>query len=217
MAIGTLGAIASGFHWPALTILFGEIVDVFVEYEKGLNAAKDEMKTMFANSSVTSNATYMTNDEFMSSIYILSGALIASWILLTIANSTLMTFFSLSALNQIHTIKIKYFKSVLRQEIAWFDSKSSGDFASRVAAYDSNYLMIPFLMSVFRDLKRVEDGLNEKLGLAMYSVMAVIVNLVISFVYGWRLTLVVLAITPFTALATAIMNKVRLEIISLDL
>ncbi len=64
------------------------------------------------------------------------------------------------------------------------------------------------MIFIFRDLKRVEDGLNEKLGLAIYAVSAVIINLGFAFYYGWRLTLVVLSITPFTAFATAIMNKV---------
>ena len=50
--------------------------------------------------------------------------------------------------------------------------------------------------------------MNEKLGLAIQSIGAVLVNLGISFYYGWKLTLVVLAIQPFTAIATAIMNKV---------
>lgn len=139
MIIGTFAALISGFHWPVLTILFGEVVDVFVDYEKGLNAAKINnwvtLTNSTSNSSLSTNATYITTDEFMTSIYIFSGSLLGSWVLLTLANFFVMTFFPLSALNQIHTIKVKYFASVLRQEIAWFDSKSSGDFASRVAAY----------------------------------------------------------------------------------
>ncbi|CAG2171456.1 unnamed protein product, partial [Oppiella nova] len=179
MGIGFIGALVASMSWPSLNILFGSIVDVFVNYESG----KRE----------TNNTNAMTASEFMNEIYTLSTIQFGAWILITLANFIVMTLFPLAALNQIHTIKIKYFQSVLKQEISWFDSKSSGDFASRVSA----------------DLKRVEDGLNEKLGLAIQTVCAVVLNLIFAFSYGWKLTLVVLAIAPFTAVATGVMNKVQ--------
>ena len=129
MSIGMIGAIFAAFSWPILTTLFGEMVDVFVIYEN--SGVHNTKSSAFAT---TSEATNMTTDEFMSEIYLLSGTLFVSWVIVTLCQYLLMTFFPLAALNQIHTIKVKYFESVLKQEIAWFDSKSSGDFASRVSA-----------------------------------------------------------------------------------
>ncbi|CAG2113799.1 unnamed protein product, partial [Medioppia subpectinata] len=183
MGIGVIGSILASMSWPILNALFGSIVDVFVNYEKGRNATLNGIEDI----------DIITSEEFMGEVYNLSIILFIGWVVITLSNYLMTTFFPLAALNQIHTIKIKYFESVLKQEISWFDSKSSGDFASRVSA----------------DLKRVEDGLNEKLGLAIYSIVAVCLNLILAFIYGWKLTLVVLAISPFTAIATAIMNKVQ--------
>ena len=121
-----MAAILSAFNWPVLTVLFGLIVDVFVNYENTL------LNKDLSNS--TSIAKNVTTEEFNHEIWVLSGTLFFGWIAITIANYAMMTLFPLSALNQIHTIKRKYFDSILKQEISWFDSKSSGDFASRVSS-----------------------------------------------------------------------------------
>ena len=128
MFIGTIAGVIAAFSWPILTVLFGEMVDVFVAYENS------EVHHNFKNSSSDSSATDMTTDQFMHKVYVLSGILFGGWVLITISNFFMMTFFPLSAFNQIHTIKVNYFRSVLKQEIAWFDTKSSGDFASRLSA-----------------------------------------------------------------------------------
>jgi ATP-binding cassette subfamily B (MDR/TAP) protein 1 len=65
-----------------------------------------------------------------------------------------------------------------------------------------------FYDSFNSDLKRVEDGINEKLGLAIHYLSATVIDLVTAFIYGWKLTLVVLALTPVLAASTAVMTKV---------
>ena len=61
-----------------------------------------------------------------------------------------------------------------------------------------------------RDLKRVEDGLGEKLGLAIYHVSTAVIAVGTALLYGWQLTLVILSLLPFLAFGTSVMNKVRL-------
>jgi ABC-type multidrug transport system fused ATPase/permease subunit len=43
---------------------------------------------------------------------------------------------SRAANNQAHRIRILFFKSILKQDISWYDTKTSGDFATKVTAYD---------------------------------------------------------------------------------
>ncbi|CAG2164999.1 unnamed protein product [Oppiella nova] len=177
--IGAFGATLGGISWPVMTILFGDIVDVFVNYEYAYSHG-------FNNSDITF-------DDFMNKTYLLSGSLLVIAVLFFVTNFLLIMCFTRAAHNQIHTIRVKYFTSVLKQEISWFDSRPSGDFASRVTA----------------DLKRVEDGIGEKLGFAFYHTSASVTNIIIAFIYGWKLTLVVLAMAPLLGTATAIMTKVQ--------
>jgi ABC-type multidrug transport system fused ATPase/permease subunit len=41
-----------------------------------------------------------------------------------------------AANNQAHRIRILFFKAILKQDISWYDTKTSGDFATKVTAYD---------------------------------------------------------------------------------
>jgi ABC-type bacteriocin/lantibiotic exporter with double-glycine peptidase domain len=59
-----------------------------------------------------------------------------------------------------------------------------------------------------RDLKRFEDGISEKLGFAIYYSSGSVVNLILAFIFGWKLALVVLAFAPLLAISTGIMTKV---------
>jgi ABC-type multidrug transport system fused ATPase/permease subunit len=59
-----------------------------------------------------------------------------------------------------------------------------------------------------RDLKRFEDGISEKLGFAIYYISASVVNLILAFTLGWKLTFVVLAFAPLLAISTGVMTKV---------
>ena len=68
----------------------------------------------------------------------------------------------------------------------------------------TNYLLPP----PYRDLKRVEDGLAEKLGLAIYNASTAVIAILTAFFYGWKLTLIIISLLPFLAFGTAIMNKV---------
>jgi ATP-binding cassette subfamily B (MDR/TAP) protein 1 len=109
----------TGFGWSMFYISLGYIVDVLVKYENGNKF------------NITDN---LSSDEFLSDIYIYSGMLFAMSVVLFICNYLIMTCFPIAAINQIHRIRIKFFESVLKQEISWHDSKSSGGLTSRITA-----------------------------------------------------------------------------------
>ena len=64
-------------------------------------------------------------------------------------------------------------------------------------------------MFVFNsDFKKFENGLNENLGLLVYNISTASVNLSIAFVYGWKLALVMLAISPVMLIGSVLTTKV---------
>ena len=57
----------------------------------------------------------------------------------------------------------------------------------------------------------MEEGLSEKLGLAIYHASTAVIAIVVAFAYGWKLTLIIVSLLPFLAFGTSVMNKVSLS------
>jgi ATP-binding cassette, subfamily B (MDR/TAP), member 1 len=119
--IGCLGAIGSGVPVPLWTVVFGDIIDVYIEYEK------------VVQSNFTLNST-LTTEKFLSECLFVGSTIVAMGVAFFICSCILVVFLNIAATNQTHRIKIMFFRSILTQEIAWFDTRSAGDFASRVTA-----------------------------------------------------------------------------------
>ena len=93
-------------------------------------------------------------------------------------------FWNLAGLRQIYHMKEKYFELILKQEQGWFDSNNAYAFATKVQAH----------------IEQIEMGLGEKFGLILRMTSQLISGLVIAFTSSWKLTLVMLCVSPFLAL-----------------
>lgn len=63
----------------------------------------------------------------------------------------------------------------------------------------------------------MKDGISEKLGIFTYLLVSFISSIVISFIYGWKLTLVVLSCAPVIVIATAVVAKVQSSLTAQEL
>ncbi|KAF9928630.1 Multidrug resistance protein 1 [Linnemannia zychae] len=103
-----------------------------------------------------------------------------------------MCAFSMSAENQTKTIREKYLHAILRQDISWHDtSKNSESLNSRLNA----------------DTQLIYDGLADKVGACLSSLISFITGFIIAFYYGWRMTLVLFGIIPLLAVSMGFMMK----------
>jgi len=57
-------------------------------------------------------------------------------------------------------------------------------------------------------VNRIKDGLGDKLGSALQFATTFLIGVLISLITGWKLTLVVLAISPLLFFSTTIFTKV---------
>ncbi|XP_034938105.1 multidrug resistance protein homolog 49-like isoform X2 [Chelonus insularis] len=125
------------------------------------------------------------------------------------ALSTLQFFFAIftvdllnvAAFRQISRVRRMFLQAVLRQDMAWYDTNTSTNFASRIT----------------EDLDKMKDGIGEKLGIFTYLMVSFISSIIVSFIYGWKLTLVVLSCAPIIVIATAIVAKVQSSLTALEL
>ncbi|KAF7494106.1 Multidrug resistance protein 1A [Sarcoptes scabiei] len=179
LILGIIGSFIASISWPVLTITFGDIVDVFVGFEftrKNSSIDQEELLKQF------------NNDVYFQSA-------ITGIVTITFAFGHFLSLYScqILSLRLTKTVKRLYFRSILRQEIAWFDEQNSGEFASKIAS----------------DFKKFENAFNENLSLMMYNGASVLTHLALGFYYGWELNLVILSVTPIMMLSSIVLTKLQ--------
>jgi ATP-binding cassette, subfamily B (MDR/TAP), member 1 len=92
-------------------------------------------------------------------------------------------------------IRKKYFRSLMRQNFSWYDGENTGELTSRVAS----------------DVDLIQGGIGDKVGSAVQFLNTGVVGIIISFVYTWKLTLVILAIAPLLAACVAAFGKMTVD------
>lgn len=179
--LGIIGSLIAGIGWPMLTAIFGDVVDVFVDFESKRNAANETVDVA------------ELERVFMNDVYKYSALMFTVGFVYCLGNYLTIFCFQLFSLRQMRIIKRRYFDSLLRQEVAWHDNKSSGEFASKLSS----------------DFKKFESGINENLGLLIYNIAAALVNLAVGLAYGWKLSLVILSGTPIVALTSYVTTRLQ--------
>lgn len=89
------------------------------------------------------------------------------------------------------TLRSKFFRALLSQDHDWVDDTQGGELTTRVA----------------NDVGLIEAGLGDKVSSAVQFTTMFVAGFIIAFIYGWKLTLVILAIAPFLAISGALFGK----------
>ncbi|KAM4030758.1 ATP-dependent translocase ABCB1-like isoform 2-T3 [Anomaloglossus baeobatrachus] len=184
MIIGLACSLASGTGLPIMIIVFGEMTDAFVQ--SGINA-----------NGTTMNMTGECNQKFVGSIDIEAEMTKYSYYYVGIgcAVFVLSLFqiwtFLLSAARQTHRIRQRFFKAVLHQDMAWFDSNQIGTLNTRLT----------------EDINTIHEGYGDKIAIFSQYFSTFIAGIVIGFVNGWKLTLVILSVSPLLGVSAAVWSK----------
>ncbi|XP_077124833.1 ATP-binding cassette sub-family B member 5-like isoform X1 [Ranitomeya variabilis] len=153
--LGTLAALINGIGHPAFSILFAKVITIFE-----------------------------TND----SEKIRSEINLYSIIIAVIGVVSFFTFFLQGFMfgrsGEVLTMRLRQmaFKSMLRQEMSWFDDKknSTGALTTRLAT----------------DASQIQAATGSRLGLIAENLSTMGVGIIVSFIFGWEMTLVILLLTP---------------------
>ncbi|XP_055935282.1 ATP-dependent translocase ABCB1-like isoform X3 [Argiope bruennichi] len=174
-------AIVSGASMPAVMIIFGKVIDKLVLYDLSKKNLTNET---------------MTTEEFLHETTNLCIWNACCGVAFLICNYIMVSFFSLAAANQAFRIRCMFMSSVLKQDIGWYDTNETGDFASRITG----------------DLTRIQDGMGEKVGICVSFLSSTFLCVGVGLYYGWKLGLVILSVTPVLTIAMAVMSKVQASV-----
>ncbi|XP_062206605.1 ABC transporter B family member 4-like [Phragmites australis] len=173
MLVGSAAAMANGVSQPLMTVIFGQIINAF----GGATTSDDVLPRV--------------NQAVLNFVYLGIGTAVVSFLQVAC--------WTMTGERQATHIRSMYLKSVLRQDIAFFDVEmTTGQVVTRMSG----------------DTVLVQDAIGEKVGKFLQLIATFIGGFVIAFVKGWLLSLVMLACIPPVVIAGAVVSKMLSKISS---
>ncbi|CAG8447136.1 15414_t:CDS:2 [Acaulospora colombiana] len=196
MIIGLVFAGAAGAAMPLMTIVFGQMIDYFTEFQKhvispDLFTSKINYYSLFF--------VYLAIVTFFSTYFSMAAWVYTGERLLIIP--CVVDFFASLRLTNLSTrfvliritrqIRERYLRAILRQNIAYFDKLGAGEVATRITS----------------DTHLIQDGISEKFALAFQYISQFFSAFIIAFTKSWKMTLVICCVIPLIGFTSGVMNK----------
>lgn len=155
MILGTIGAIGNGMSQPLMTLIFGKLINTF------------------AGSSGKPDLVDQISKVCLDYVYLAIGAGIASILQ--------MSCWMVSGETQATRIRGLYLKTILRQDISFFDTQTTtGEVIGRMSG----------------DTVLIQDAMGEKVGKFIQFASTFFGGFIIGFIKGWLLALVLCSCIP---------------------
>ncbi|XP_068530256.1 ATP-binding cassette sub-family B member 5 isoform X2 [Anas acuta] len=194
MVVGLIAAAANGTGLPLMIIVFGDMTNSFVLSGVNSNASKDTS----VNSSICPSIPGIDIEAEMTKFaYYYVGIGFAVLILSMIQVWT----FLVAATRQSARIRQKFFFAVLHQEMAWFDSTQIGTLNTRLTD----------------DINTIHEGIGDKICIFVQFFATFLAGIIIGFIHGWKLTLVILSVSPLLAASAAVWSTLLASLTAKEL
>ncbi|KAL2510440.1 ABC transporter B family member 4 [Abeliophyllum distichum] len=166
MIVGTIAAIGNGLNPPLMAFLFGELADAFGQTK-------------------TQDISPVVSKVSLKLVYVAVGCGAAAFLQ--------MTCWMITGERQAARIRSLYLKTILQQDIAFFDKEiNTGDVIGRMSG----------------DTVLIQDAMGEKVGKFIQLMSTFFGGFLIAFTKGWLLTLVMLSSIPPLVISGGIMSFV---------
>ncbi|NXP20086.1 MDR1 protein, partial [Scytalopus superciliaris] len=204
MVVGLIAAAANGTGMPLMIIVFGEMTNSFVlsGVESNGKKLKLDFSTYWLYTSVNSSSCPSVpgvdiEGEMTKFAYYYVGIGFAVLILSTIQVWT----FLVAATRQTARIRQKFFFAVLHQEMAWFDTTQIGMLNTRLT----------------EDINTIHQGIGDKICIFLQFFATFLAGVIIGFIHGWKLTLVILSVSPLLAASAAVWSTLLASLTAKEL
>ncbi|KAM7274773.1 hypothetical protein ACFE04_016639 [Oxalis oulophora] len=164
MTLGTIGALGNGISMPIMTIIFGQLTNSFGNNQFNDDTVKEVSKVS------------------LKFVYLAVAALAAAFLQVSC--------WMVTGERQAARIRGLYLKTILRQDIGFFDKETNtGEVVGRMSG----------------DTVLIQDAMGEKVGKFIQLISTFIGGFIIAFIKGWLLTLVMLSCIPPLVIAGSTM------------
>ena len=120
MVLGSISAFGHGAAVPLQFIIFGDLIDSFINDGKAQALAAQNQTAFDPDLNVD------MQDFALYYVYLAIGNLIVAY--------GQMAMWTLTATRQVRQMRLAFFRSVLKQDIGWFDTTDPGELNSRLTA-----------------------------------------------------------------------------------
>ncbi|CAI5448149.1 unnamed protein product [Caenorhabditis angaria] len=168
LLIGIIVALVTGAGLPLMSILQGRVTDAFIKEQFAINVNHDPLYTNYTNTDFS--------HDVMGIVWDYAAMTVGMWA----AGQITVTCFLYVCEQMNNRMRREFVRAILRQDISWFDTNHSGTLATKL----------------FDNLERVKEGTGDKVGMAFQFFSQFLTGFIVAFTHSWKLTLVMLAMTP---------------------
>ncbi|KAH7374226.1 putative Leptomycin B resistance protein pmd1 [Cadophora sp. MPI-SDFR-AT-0126] len=174
LTVSAICAIAAGAAMPLMTVIFGSLTGKFGDFVNNTDQALARFET-----SVNTLTLYL--------VYLAIGEAVTVYV------STVG--FIYAGENISAKIRENYLRSILRQNIGFFDKLGAGEITIRITS----------------NTNLIQEGISEKVGLTLTAVATFVSAYVIGFVRYWKLTLILTSAIVAIVLTMAIVGGIIIK------
>ncbi|XP_042479661.1 ABC transporter B family member 9-like [Macadamia integrifolia] len=163
MSVGTIAAFANGLATPLMTLIFGQLIDAY-------------------GSSDSSHIVKSVSKVVIKFLYLAIGIGVAGYLQVSC--------WMVTGERQANRIRSLYLKTILRQDITFFDTETTtGEVIERMSG----------------DTILIQDAMGEKVGKSIQLMSTFFGGFAMAFTRGWHLAVVMLAFIPLFVVIGSIM------------
>nr|KAF6493312.1 ATP binding cassette subfamily B member 11 [Rousettus aegyptiacus] len=199
MSVGSLCAFLHGLAHPGVLLIFGTMTDVFIEYDTELQELQIPGNACVNNTIVWSNSSLNQNvtsgkrcglldieSEMIKFASYYAGTAVA----VLITGYIQICFWVIASARQIQKMRKFYFRRIMRMDIGWFDCNSVGELNTRFSD----------------DINKINDAIADQMAIFIQRMTTSICGFLLGFYQGWKLTLVIISVSPLIAIGAAIIG-----------
>ncbi|CAK5279585.1 unnamed protein product [Mycena citricolor] len=198
--IGLIAAAAAGAAQPLMTILFGNLVNQFVNFQIVISAI--DAGSTEAAAQLPAVAAAFRHEAGRLAIYLVCigcGMFLCTYIYM-------YTFVYTAEVNA-KRIRERYLKAVLRQDVQFFDKVGAGEVATRIQTDTRRLPVLAASAQTEVPADLVQQGISEKVALVVNFLSAFVTGFVVAYVRQWKLALAMSSILPCIAITGGVMNR----------
>ncbi|XP_010015577.1 PREDICTED: bile salt export pump isoform X3 [Nestor notabilis] len=198
MAVGSFCAIVHGAAQPAVLLVFGAMADTFIEYDIEMQELKDPGKTCVNHTIVWINGTIHQNEknttircgllDIEQEMTKFAGYYGGIGCAILVLGYLQICLWVMAAARQIQKIRKAYFRKVMRMDIGWFDCTSVGELNTRISD----------------DVNKINEAIADQVAVFIQRLTTFVCGFLLGFVSGWKLTLVIIAVSPLIGFGAAV-------------
>ncbi|XP_029392596.1 bile salt export pump [Mus pahari] len=199
MFMGSVCALLHGMAQPGMIIVFGILTDIFVEYDIERQELSIPGKVCMNNTIVWVNSSFNQNTtngtrcglvDIDSEVIKFSGVYAGVGVAVLILGYFQIRLWVITGARQIRKMRKIYFRRIMRMEIGWFDCTSVGELNSRFSD----------------DINKVNEAIADQMAFFLQRLSTALSGLLLGFYRGWKLTLVILAVSPLIGIGAAVIG-----------